>query len=59
MSRNWKKIAENGGFLWENVPPALLFVAGMREKLYLCRFDSKKTKNGFMKMVLLDSSTDV
>ena len=34
----------------KNIPPALLFVAGMREKLYLCRFDSKKTKNGHGRM---------
>ena len=26
-------------FCGKNVPSALLFVAGMREKLYLCSFD--------------------
>ena len=37
LQRKWQKMRV---FCVKNAGPARLFVAGMREKLYLCRFDS-------------------
>ena len=51
IAKNGRKLPENGRnlpkmevFCGKNVPPALSFVAGMGEKMYLCRFDSSLTK---------------
>ena len=46
MPETGRKLPKMGVFCGKNVPPALLFVAGMGEKLYLCRFDSFGPKKG-------------
>jgi len=40
LPKTGRKLPKMSVFCGKNVPLVLLFVAGMGEKMYLCRFDS-------------------